>query len=75
MNKCEGRDRCANVSWTAAWFFNFASVDFDLQCVGAGATPEEGDFHVWNYGSCTDDEAFDAYEFVSVCKGCSKLVH
>lgn len=68
--ECEGGESGTDVARTAGWFFDFSAVDFNLKSVRADAAPEEGDFHVGDYGSCANDEAFDAYKFVGICEGC-----
>ncbi len=66
MDENEGVWGVADVPRAAGGFFDFAAVDFDLEGVRAGLAAEEGGFHVWDYWGCTDDETFDADEFVGV---------
>ena len=61
-------NRGADVSRAAARFFDFASVNFDLDGVLAGQASEECHLHVWNDGRSANYETLDADEFVGIYK-------
>ena len=46
-------------------FFNLATIDFDLNSMGASKTPEKGHFHAWDDRSGTNDETLG---LVGICK-------
>ena len=67
VDERHGANGPAYVSRTTRRFVDLAAVDLGLDSVVACETAEEGDFHVRNDWCCTDDQAFNAHQLVSVC--------
>ena len=66
VNKRHGTDCTTNISWTASWFIDFTSIDFDLLGMVASETAEEGDFHVRDNRGRSNDKTLDTDEFVGI---------